>query len=54
MILFSRYLADRGIITVFRRDRMGVTETGEAKYFLDPGFTIEAGVDKLELKKKYK
>ena len=33
---------------------MGVTECGDAKYFLDPLFEIDAGVDKLGLKKKYK
>lgn len=33
---------------------MGVSESGDAKYFLDTGFEVEAGVDKLQLKKKYK
>lgn len=33
---------------------MGVTENGDAKYFLDPLFEVDAGVDKLGLKKKYK
>lgn len=33
---------------------MGVSEGGDAKYFLDPLFEIEPNVDKLSLKKKYK
>lgn len=54
MILFSRYLADRGIITIFVKENMGVDEGGDAKYFLDPGFEMQSGLDKFSLKKKYK
>jgi hypothetical protein len=54
LILFSRYLADRGIITIFAKENMGVNEGGDAKYFLDPGFEMQSGLDKISLKKKYK
>jgi hypothetical protein len=54
LILFSRYLADRGIITIFAKENMGVSEGGDAKYFLDPGFEMQSGLDKISLKKKYK
>ena len=33
---------------------MGVSENGDAKYYLDPGFDIDPNIDKLSLKKKYK
>lgn len=54
LILFSRYLADRGILTSFRRENMGVSDSGDAKYFLDTTFEVDPAVDKLQLKKKYK
>jgi hypothetical protein len=34
LILFSRYLADKNILTTFKRENMGVSESGDAKYFL--------------------
>jgi hypothetical protein len=33
---------------------MGVSENGDAKYYLDTNFVLESTVDKLALKKKYK
>ncbi len=33
---------------------MGVTEAGDPKYFLDTNFTVDPGVNRLDLKKKYK
>ena len=54
LILFSRYLADKGIIVAFRRENMGVSETGDPKYYLDINFAVDAGVDRLALKKKYR
>ena len=33
---------------------MGVSENGDAKYYLDPSFDIDPNIDKLSLKKKYK
>lgn len=33
---------------------MGVTENGDPKYYLDTNFALDANVDKLGLKKKYK
>jgi hypothetical protein len=33
---------------------MGVSESGDAKYYLDTNFILDANVDKLALKKKYK
>lgn len=38
----------------FRRENMGVSETGEPKYYLDTNFAVDAGVDRLALKKKYR
>lgn len=35
LILFSRYIADKGIITTFRRENMGASSIGDAKYYLD-------------------
>ncbi len=40
LILFSRYLADKAIIVTFRRENMGVSETGDAKYYLDTNFIV--------------
>lgn len=54
LILFSRYLSDRGIFTSFKRELMGVSEAGDAKYFLGLDFEIDASMDKMQLKKKYK
>ena len=54
LILFSRYLADKGLLVTFKRDNMGVTENGDAKYYLDTNFSIDTTIDKLALKKKYK
>jgi hypothetical protein len=54
LILFSRYLADKGLLVTFKRENMGVTENGDAKYYLDTNFSIDTTVDKLALKKKYK
>lgn len=54
LILFSRYLADRGILTSFSKENMGVSDSGDAKYFLDTTFEVDSAVDKLHLKKKYK
>lgn len=54
MILFSRYLADKTILVAFKRENMGVSEAGEAKYYLDTHFSVDAAVDKLALKKRYK
>lgn len=53
-MLFSRYLADKAIIVAFRRENMGVGESGDPKYYLDTNFVIDLTVDKLALKKKYK
>ena len=33
---------------------MGVTEGGDAKYYLDTSFSLDPSLDKLTLKKKYK
>lgn len=33
---------------------MGVSESGDAKYYLDTNFVLDPHVDKLALKKKYK
>lgn len=54
LMLFSRYLADKSIIVAFRRENMGVSESGDPKYYLDDNFVIDPAVDKLALKKKYK
>lgn len=53
-MLFSRYLADKSIVVAFRRENMGVSESGDPKYYLDTNFTIDGTVDRLALKKKYK
>lgn len=54
LIMFSRYLADKSIITSFRKEHMGVSQAGYPKYFLDPRFEVEPQVEKIALKKKYK
>lgn len=33
---------------------MGVSESGDPKYYLDTNFAVDAGVDRLALKKKYR
>lgn len=47
-------MADKGLLATFKRENMGVTENGDAKYYLDTNFSIDTTVDKLALKKKYK
>jgi hypothetical protein len=47
-------LADKTILVAFKRENMGVTENGDPKYYLDTNFALDANVDKLALKKKYK
>lgn len=33
---------------------MGVSDSGDAKYYLDTNFVVEPTIDKLGLKKRYK
>lgn len=44
LIMLSRYLADKAIITRFTRDNMGVSKAGYPKYFLEPKFEVEPQV----------